>query len=186
MKSEKAEQLLSGLTEEKGLDFYALSEDRHPDFLMLELDKIRRWLRMPTSGAPRPQPDFLAVLLAYGREACLKIWRAYCEETQRTVEEETETLRALALLVRHARSLRLISWSIDDIRPEAAKGRSRLLVELSPDVDERLRSAAASRGESLRQFTEEAIRSRLAQVERPRRAASRDETAGEVTAASAR
>lgn len=170
---EKAMRLLEGLPTEKA-DWYALEEENHPPFVCVELDKVRRWLGVVSvTGGIRPSGELLALVLGHEREGCLRIFTAYREQTQRTTEEATATLGALAAVARRAKSMRLLDWSIDDVQPEAA-GRPKLLVELETGLDQRFRDAAAARGESLRTFTEEAIRDRLARIERPlRRAGSR-------------
>jgi hypothetical protein len=69
----------------------------------------------------------------------------------------------------------VIGWSLDgDVVPYTmARGKAKLLVELEPSTDERLRRAAEKRSESLRQFVEEAILARLASIERRPRARTR-------------
>jgi hypothetical protein len=167
----KCARLLDGLTAEKGVAWNSLSEESHPVHVAKACDQLRRWLGIANeTGGLRPSDTLLAVVLGHGREGLLRLIGGFIEETARTDQEAAAILGGMATLVRRARAMRLLDWSIDDVKPETARGRPRMLVELSPDVDEQLRAAVLARGESLRQFTEDALRERLAKLAgRPRR-----------------
>jgi hypothetical protein len=174
---EKAAALFEGLSAEQGFDWWGLSEARHPDFVMLETDKIRRWLGMPTSGAPRPSAEFLAVLLGHGREGLLRIYAAFIQETARTDDEAKAALGALATLAAHARSMRLLSWDLGGVSVGAARGKPKILVAFDDALDARLRAAAGARGENLSDFIREAVRDRLFKLEKPLQRRAAGETA---------
>jgi hypothetical protein len=108
------------------------------------------------------------VLLGHGKAGALRIYEAFCEETARTADEAKAALSAVATIAGCAHSTGLTAWDLTGVTVEAARGnqKPKLLVELEPGLDERLRAACALRNESLRQFTEEAIRDRLARIER--------------------
>jgi hypothetical protein len=148
-------------------DLYALSERDSPRWVLDELDRLRRWAMVPGNrGTLRPSPEYLGFLLARGRDALIKIYRAFEETT--SPEVSTPVLKALGAFVRNARAHAVIGWDINNLR--AGDGRGRLLLTLDPALDERLRNTAAAEKESLVGFIRRAIASRIEEIEsgRPR------------------
>ena len=88
MLSDKAAAILTGLYQGRDAGFYELQESHHPMNVFRACDAIRRFLGLPgTTGGLRPGSEFLAVLLGFGREGCLRIFEAYTRETARTDDE---------------------------------------------------------------------------------------------------
>lgn len=175
--NEKLTGVLAGLKQEP-VDALAVSDLRHPPIVVEELERLRQWLGIASDGSAIC-PKMVGLVLGFGVEGALRIHASYAEATARTTQESDATFEALRLLARQAKAMRIVSWSLDgDVRPyTSAQGKPKLLVELEPSTDERLRRAAGKRGESLRQFAESAILDRLALIERrprsrPKRARS--------------
>src|ERR1700688_326573 len=121
--SERAKEVLEGLDQERGVDFYPLQEENHPLPVLQTSDAIRRFLQLPsTSGGLRPDSEYLAVLLGFGKAGLLKIFERFCSVTARTDDESRVALGALATLARRARGMRLIGWDIDGVTLDATKG----------------------------------------------------------------
>jgi len=169
MNEKVAAILAGGEAADKTTDWTPLAEDAAPAFLMVEVDRVRKWMGLrPSPGSIRPSEEFLEAFLGHGRVACVAIVEAYVEDQRLGLAEIEALLRAASLLVRRAGALRLTTgWDIDTLTVEQAR-RPRLIVELSTSVDARLRAEAARSGQTLREFVEGAVAERLSQAERAR------------------
>lgn len=162
--NEKIEELLADLKPE-AIDAYPLTQESHPVPVIRELEGLRRWAGVRADGVSAVPRELLDVLLSRGQEGLVRLYETFSIETLRTDSEALALWEALAILTRRAKGMKVISWSLDGIKPEAARGKARLLIVLERELDERLRSVALARNETISGFISDSVRARLSSIE---------------------